>query len=40
MPKAISEQKKKELLNTFQFMMQKKQQEDEVNRGIRLFTGM
>ena len=40
MPKAISEQKKKELLTTFQFMMQKQKQEDEVNRNMRFFTGI
>jgi len=40
MPAAISEQKKKELLDTFQIMMQKKQQEDETNQRMRLFTGI
>ena len=40
MPKAISDMKKKELLDTFQIMMQKKKQEDQVNNNMRLFTGM
>lgn len=39
-PSAVSEQKKKELLDTFQIMMQKKQQEDEENQKTRLFTGI
>lgn len=40
MPKAISDMKKKELLDTFQIMMQKRRQEDEENNRNRLFTGM
>jgi len=40
MPKAISDMKKKELLDTFQVMMQKRRQEDQVNNNNRLFTGM
>lgn len=39
-PKAVSEQKKKELLNTFQIMMQKQKQDDEVNRSARFFSGI
>ncbi|MDO4187653.1 MAG: flagellin [Lachnospiraceae bacterium] len=39
-PKAISEQKKKELLNTFQIMMQKQKQDNEVNNSARLFSGI
>lgn len=39
-PKAVSDQKKKELLDTFQIMMQKRKQEDETNNHMRLFTGM
>lgn len=40
MPKAISDMKKKELLDTMQIMMQRKRQEDEANNNMRLFTGM
>lgn len=40
MPKAISDMKKKEILNTFQIMMQKRREEDETNNNHRLFTGM
>lgn len=39
-PKAISDQKKQELLNTFQIMMQRRQQENEANYNARFFTGM
>ncbi len=39
-PKAISDQKKQELLDTFQIMMQKRMQEDEANKSARFFTGM
>lgn len=40
MPKAISDQKKQELLNTFQIMMQRKKQEEEEKRNAGFFTGM
>ena len=37
METAISDQKKKELLNTYAMMMKKRQQEEEANRAARLF---
>ncbi len=37
-PKAVTEQKKKETLNIYQMMMQKRQREDEENNARRLFT--
>lgn len=36
-PKAVSEMKKKELLDTFQIMMQKKNMENETDRTTKLF---
>ncbi|MCR5055124.1 MAG: flagellin FliC5 [Lachnospiraceae bacterium] len=38
MPKAISEQKKNQLLDTYQTMMQKKQMEDKENQNRLLFS--
>lgn len=40
MPKAISEQKKNELLNTFQMMMQKQKQDNEVKNNMQFFANI
>ena len=37
-PTAVSEMKKKEMLDTFQIMMQKRKQEDELNNSTRFFS--
>ena len=40
MHKAISEQKKNELLNTFQMMMQKQKQDNEVKNNMQFFANI
>ena len=39
-PKAISDQKKKDLLNEFSIMMMKRKQEDEQQKNTRMFAGL